>query len=191
MAEEEKIRQGLSPAEARRMARVDLGGMTQLRESGREARGLPWLGTSWLDVKLGARMLRKSWGLTLVAGMAMTVVIGIAVVAFDILGTFGERRLPLDEGERVVAIQTWDPSGRDARGTAWRDFDRWRNELASLETVGAFRMIEHNLFVGDGPPKPVAVAQMSASGFELARVPPLLGRRFVEEDELDGTGPVV
>jgi len=191
MAEEEKIRQGLSPTEARRVARVELGGVTQLRESGREARGLPWLGTSWLDVKLGLRMLRKSWGLTLVAGMAMTVVIGIAIVAFDILGTFGEKSLPLDEGERVVAIQTWDAAGRDARGTAWRDFDRWRKELESLETVGAFRLIEHNLFVGDGPPKPVAVAQMTASGFDLARVPPVLGRRLLEEDELEGSHPVV
>ena len=82
MAEEEKIRQGMAPAEARRRARVELGGLTQLREAGREARGLPWLNTFWLDAKLGLRMLRKSWGLTLVGGLAMTVAIGIGAVVF-------------------------------------------------------------------------------------------------------------
>ncbi len=149
MAEEEKIRQGMSRTEARRMARVELGGLTQLREAGREARGLPWIPASWLDVKLGLRMLRKSWGLTLVAGMAMAVVIGIAVVFFVVLTAFGGSRLPLDEGDRVVAIQTWDGAAQDSRGTSWLDLERWRDELESVEDVGAFRMVDRNLLIGE------------------------------------------
>ncbi len=82
MAEDDNMRRGMTLEQARRAARVELGALTQLRESGREARGLPWLGTFWLDVKLGLRMLRKSWGLTLVGGLSMTVVIGIALLAF-------------------------------------------------------------------------------------------------------------
>ena len=78
MAEEDNIRRGMTPEEARRAARVELGGLTQLREAGREARGLPWLDTFALDIKLGFRMLRKSWGLTLVGGFAMTIAIAIA-----------------------------------------------------------------------------------------------------------------
>ena len=69
MAEEDKIRQGMTRTQARRAARVELGGLTQLREASREARGIPWIGGFWLDVKLGLRMLRKSWGLTLVGGL--------------------------------------------------------------------------------------------------------------------------
>ena len=49
IAEEEKVRRGLSPEEARRQARLELGGVTQLREAARAARGLPWLETFWLD----------------------------------------------------------------------------------------------------------------------------------------------
>ena len=186
MAEEDKVRQGMTRAEARRTARVELGGVAQLREASREARGLPWLGTSWLDVKLGLRMLRKSWGLTLVAGMAMTVVIGIAAIFFDVVNTFAGTTLPLDDGDRVVGIQTRDAVARSVRGTSMRDFERWRNELRSVEDVGAFRMIERNLFTTDGPAEPVSIAEMTASGFRLARVPPLLGRHFVDEDEHDG-----
>ena len=77
MAEEDKVRRGLSPEQARREARLELGGVAQLREAAREARGLPWLETFWLDGKLGLRMLRKSWGLTLVGGLAMAVTIGL------------------------------------------------------------------------------------------------------------------
>ena len=71
MAEEDKVRRGMSPEEARREARLDLGGAAQLREAARAARGLPWLETFWLDARLGLRMLRRFWGLTLVGGLAM------------------------------------------------------------------------------------------------------------------------
>ena len=53
MAEEDKVRGGLSPEQARREARLELGGVAQLREAARAARGLPWLETFWLDSKLG------------------------------------------------------------------------------------------------------------------------------------------
>jgi hypothetical protein len=68
MAEEDGRRRGLTVEEARRAARVQLGGITQLRESWRAAWGLPWLDGFALDAKLGLRMLRRSWGLTLAGG---------------------------------------------------------------------------------------------------------------------------
>src|SRR5688572_27854416 len=108
MAEEEKVRRGMSPDEARRQARLELGGVTQVREAARAARGLPWLETFWLDGKLGLRMLRRSWGLTVVGGLAMAITIGLGASIFTIRDTFAGMRLPLDEGDRVVAIQPFD-----------------------------------------------------------------------------------
>src|SRR5882672_4254308 len=96
MAVEDKIRRGMTPEEARRAARVELGGLTQLREAGRAVRGLPWLETFGLDVRLGLRMLRKSWGLTLIGGLAMAVAIGIGATAITVLNTFKGNTLPLD-----------------------------------------------------------------------------------------------
>src|SRR5918992_534548 len=88
MAEEEGRRRGLTVEEARRAARVELGGVTQLRESWRAAWGLSWLDGFALDAKLGLRMLRRSWGLTLAGGLAMTIVITIAAVVFVFLDEF-------------------------------------------------------------------------------------------------------
>ena len=108
MAVEDKIRRGMSPEQARRTAHVELGGLAQLREAARAARGLPWLNGFWLDLKLGLRMLRKSWGLTLVGGFAMAVTIGLGASVFTIWNALTGTTLPLDEGDRIVAIQRFD-----------------------------------------------------------------------------------
>jgi hypothetical protein len=92
IAEDDKVRSGMTRAEARRVARMELGGVAQLREAGRAARGLPRLDTFWLDVKLGGRMLRKTWGLTLIGGLALTTAISIAVGLFNIYQTITGRR---------------------------------------------------------------------------------------------------
>ncbi|MCH9648778.1 MAG: ABC transporter permease [Deltaproteobacteria bacterium] len=200
MAEEEKVRQGMTPEQARRSARLDLGGLTQLQEAGREARGLPWLDTFWLDIKLGIRKLRQSWGLTLVGGLAMTIAIAIGVVVFMVFELAYGGSLPLDEGDRIVAIQTWNERAQRLHDTALQDLERWRTTVQSLQDIGAFHTIERNLVIGNGPfssvsrsrlAEPVSLAQMTASGFRLARTSPLLGRTLSATDEIPGAAPVV
>lgn len=192
MAEEEGLRRGLTPEEARRAARVQLGGITQLRESRRAAWGLPWLDGFALDARLGLRMLRRSWGLTLAGGLAMTIVITIAAVAFVFLDEFmGRTAPPLDEGERVVALQTWDAEAHRRSETFRRDLERWRAALQSVEDLGGFQTIERRVIVEGRPAEWVRIAEISASGFRLARVPPLLGRWIDDADEHAAASPVV
>src|SRR6185295_10191998 len=192
MAEEDGRRRGLTIEEARRAARVQLGGSTQLRESWRAAWGLPWLDGFALDAKLGLRMLRRSWGLTLAAGLAMTIVITIAAVVFVFLDEFmGRTTPPLDEGERVVALQSWDVEAHRRRETPRRDLERWSATLQSMQDLGGFQTIERRLIVDGRPAEWVRVAEMTASGFRLARVAPLLGRWIAEADERAAAPPVV
>jgi putative ABC transport system permease protein len=196
MAEEDGRRRGLTVEEARRAARVQLGGITQLRESWRASRGLPWglpwLGGFALDAKLGLRLLRRSWGLTLAGGLAMTVVITIAAVVFVFLDEFmGRTAPPLDDGERVVALQSWDAEAHRRRDVSRRDLERWGATLQSVEDLGGFETIERRLIVDGRPAEWVRVAEITASGFRLARVPPLLGRWIAEADEHIAAAPVV
>ena len=191
MAEEDKVRRGMSPEQARREARLDLGGAAQLREAARAARGLPWLETFWLDARLGLRMLRRFWGLTLVGGLAMAVTIGLGAAIFTIWATFAATSLPLDEGDRVVAIQPFDKAAqRIHRETPLPDFRRWRETLRSVEQVSAMRPIDPAVITREGGIGSVHAAEMTASGFQLARVQPLLGRPLMEEDEREGADPV-
>jgi hypothetical protein len=55
------------------------------------------------------------------------------------------------------------------------DFMIWRQELESVEELGAYRTLERLLSVGGANPEPVTVAEISASAFQLVRVPPILG----------------
>ena len=191
LAEDELRRKGHRASDAARLARAAAGGRVQALEALREQRGLPWLDSSWLDLKLGLRLLHRSWGLTLVGGLAMSVAIGIAAVVFTAFDVLMWSPLPLDEGDRVVAIQVWDREAGRRRDTTWQDVERWRASLRSVGDVGAFQTIRRNVITADGSVELVTVAEISASGFRIARVPPLIGRVIEDADLAPGAAPVI
>lgn len=55
------IAQGYDPAEARRQARLGLGGPEQVKEQCRDARGTRWVEDLWQDLRYAARAGKKSW----------------------------------------------------------------------------------------------------------------------------------
>lgn len=191
LAEDELRRQGHAPAEAARLARAAAGGRVQAIEALREQRGLPWLSSSWLDVRLGVRLLARNWGLTLVGGLAMTLAIGIAAVVFAAFDTLMWSPLPLDEGDRVIAIQVWDREAGRRRDTTWQDLERWRDSLQLVGDVGAFQAVQRNIIASDGSVELATVAEISAEGFRVARVSPLIGRPIADADAAPGAAPVV
>ena len=77
LAEDDLRRQGLSPSQAAQEARRRYGRPTQTMEALRDQSAFPQWSAFWLDVKLGIRMLRKHWGLTLVGGFVMTLAITV------------------------------------------------------------------------------------------------------------------
>ena len=191
LAEDDLRRKGHAPGDAARLARAAAGGRIQALEVLREQRGLPWLASSWLDLRLGLRLLVRNWGLTLVGGMATTLAIAIAAVVFAAFDTILWSPLPLDEGERVVAIQVWDREAGRRRDTTWQDLERWRASLQSIGDVGAFQAARRNIITPDGSVELAAVAEISAAGFRVARVPPLIGRPIADADAEPGAAPVV
>ena len=190
-AEDELRRQGYAPNEAARLARAAAGGRIQALEALRDQRGLPWLTSSWLDIKLALRLLVRNWGLTLAGGLAMSVAIGIAAVVFAAFDVVMWSPLPLDEGDRVVAIQVWDREAGRRRDTTWQDVERWRGSLQSVDDVGAFQTIRRNVITAEGSVELAAVGEISAAGFRIARVPPLIGRVIVDADLAPGAAPVI
>jgi putative ABC transport system permease protein len=191
LAEDELRRQGHAPTDAARRARAAAGGRIQALEAMRDQRGLPWLSSSWLDMKLGLRLLVRNWGLTLVGGLAMSVAIGIAAVVFTAFDVIMWSSLPLEEGDRIVAIQVWDREASERRDAGWQDFERWRGGLQSVEEVGAFQAIRRNVIAADGSVELVSVAEISAAGFRVARVPAQIGRGIDDADVAPGATPVI
>ncbi|MET0397654.1 MAG: ABC transporter permease, partial [Longimicrobiaceae bacterium] len=182
---------GLDPREARRRAAVAFGGVERYREEVRDARGLAWVSGLSLDFRLGGRMLARYPGLTLVGGLAIAFAIAVGAATFEVVTQLAHPSLPLDEGGRVVGIRVWDAAANRAERRLLHDFAAWRGELRTVEQLGAFRQVERNLATGDGLTEPVAVAEVSASAFRVARVAPLLGRALTDADERPGAPPVV
>ena len=182
---------GLGRAEARRRALIAFGGVEKHKEALREGRGAAWLGGLKLDLKLGLRMMAKYPGLTLVGVVGMAVAVAIGSVSFGMVYTIFEPTVPLDEGNRVVAIQNLNTRRvGEGRRTHLHDLADWREALRAVETLGAYRTTDRNLITPGARPEAVRVAEMTASGFRIARVAPLLGRYFNDDDEREGAPPV-
>ena len=146
---------------------------------------------SWLDFKLGFRMLVKYPGLTLVGGIAIAFAIATGAGAFEFVTQVVHPTLPLDDGDRIVGLRLWNTTSSSVEARTLHDFVTWREELESVEDLGAFRTLERNLIIEGGRAAPIQVAEISASAFRLARIPPLLGRALVEADERIGAPAVV
>ena len=149
-----------------------------------------WLGGVALDLKLGGRMLAKYPGLTLVGGLAMAFAICVGTVISQVLALFFAPTLPLPAGDRIVQIRNWDVAAHEPEPRALYDFLVWRGTLKSVTELGAWRDVTRNLVVAGGDARPVAVAQMTASGFRVAASTPLLGRVLLAGDEQPGAPPV-
>jgi putative ABC transport system permease protein len=183
--------QGCDPLEARRRASVAFGGLEKYKGAGRDVRGFQWIDSISLDARLGVRMMVKHRGLTLAGGFAMAVAIAIGAMSFEIFSEVLDPALPVEDGQRVVALRyaTDTPGGAERR--VLRDFAAWRTELTTIEQLGAFRTVQHNLVTAHSLPEPVRVAEINASGFTVARTPPLLGRYLLPADEQQNAAPVV
>jgi putative ABC transport system permease protein len=182
---------GLNPEEARRQAFVRFGGVEKYKERGREARGLYWLDGLSLDARLSVRMLVKHRWLTLVGGVAMTVAIAIGATAFEVINDLLDPTLPFPQGDRVVAVKYVAAKTGGAEHHVLHAFSAWRDHLTTLEQLGAFRTAQHNFVAPDAPPEPIKVAEITASAFDVALTPPLLGRYLLRSDEQATAAPVV
>ena len=147
-------------------------------------------GMSTLDFKLGLRMLIRYPGLTALGGLALAFAIFVGAGMFEFLAQVAYPRVPLPDGDRIVGIRLWDTYDSDGESRVAWDFVRWQDEVRSLEHLGAYATVVRNLVTEDGPGTPIQMAEISASAFAMARVPPRLGRWLQEEDQQPTAEPV-
>jgi predicted permease len=145
---------------------------------------------SWPDIKLSLRLLIRNPGLTIVSTVGITVGIAIAAGMFGYVHSNFDPALPLDEGDRIVALENWDVATNNENRRSLHDFVTWRDGMTSVVEINAFRETSETMRLGDFLPETVRIAAMSAGGFHVARVPPLVGRVFTPDDEREAAPPV-
>ena len=188
---EEKIEAGISPAEARRQALAECGGLEQVKQAVRDRRGSTAVESVAQDIRYGLRQLRRNPAysstaiLTLALGMGATTAIFSAVYALLL------RPLPYPGADRLVFIYQHLKDG-DMDAMLNQDFFAAQSALKSFEPVAGYLGPGDENLTGAGAPVRVSAALVTANFFSTLRVVPALGRNFLgSEDHMGGPGVVI
>jgi hypothetical protein len=100
---------------------------------------------SWLDWKLGARLLLKYPALTIIGGLSLAAVIAIGAVGIEVADELLYKRLPFEEGGRVVRLETQDTAASRVEPRVLHDFAIWRRSLKTVTELGAARVSQRNV----------------------------------------------
>ena len=188
---DENIRRGMSPEEARRAARIKLGGVTQLKETNRELRSLPVIETFLQDARYAIRMLRKNPGFTAVAVLTLALGIGANTAIFSVVYAVLLKPLPYANPNQLVsAFQANIQEGVPEDGTSYPNFEEWRAQnhvFSDLSTINFHQLT----LTGSGEPSVVNTCVVTPQHFALLDVKPLQGRIFYPDDGKQGAPPVV
>jgi predicted permease len=160
---DEHVRAGMSQADARRAAHLDMGGVTQVAEAVRDVRPYAWLGRIAQDARYALRMLWHAPAFTLAAVATLAIGIAANTAMFTVVDAVLLRTLPVHDPSQLIAIGIPTAVGGHTTGGA-------RGDLLSVPLYRDLR--DHNRFVTD----------LAATG--------TAGRLYVRADHGDYEHPV-
>jgi putative ABC transport system permease protein len=189
MMTEENIRAGMQPKDALRAARVELGGIDQVKEQVREQRAGNWLRSVLSDCRYGLRQLRKNPGATAVMVFTLALAIGATTAIFSVVYGVLLRPLPYTDAHRIMAVFEVSSEGHWVH-LADPNFDDFRDQNRSFQTIAKYN---DNVVSVSGASQPMrtTVAAVSPDFLKVFGVQPILGRDFTASDAKKGAGPAV
>lgn len=188
----ENIRSGLSPAEARRQARLKFGGVEAIKQDYRTGRGLQFIETFLQDARHAIRSLCRTAGLTAFVVITLASGIGMTSATFSMVDALIFRPYPVPRASEVVTLAstTHDNSFEDF---SYREYLDIRDKTKSYDGVIAYAEMQAVGFSAEPGVTPRIKGGMMVSGnfFQVLGVVPQLGRGFrVDEDQVQGRDAV-
>ena len=184
---DENLRAGMSPQEAERTARMELGGAEQVKQQVREQR----LGDSlhsWVsDCRFGARQLYKNPGFTLTVVLTLALSVGANTAIFSLVNALLLKSLPYAHPERMGTIYAHVTGPRGSNDAlSGIDGERWEllrdNAPALISAVSSGGASGVNLKAGPRV-QYVRNTRVSAHYFDVLALQPVLGRNFSEDED--------
>jgi len=185
----ENIRAGLPPREARRAARIELGGIEQVKEQVREGRLGNWLHSVLSDCRYGLRQLRKNPGATAVMVFTLALAIGAATAIFSVVYGVLLRPLPYTDASRIMAVFEINSNGGWSH-LADPNFDDFRDQNRSFRSIAKYNYGVVSVS-GASQPTRTMVATVSPDFLKVFGIQPILGRDFIASDAKKGAGRTV
>jgi putative ABC transport system permease protein len=190
LLEDEHVRRGLDRADARRAARLDLGGLDQTKELVRDRRGFRPLEAMVQDVRYAIRLLVKAPGFTAAAITTLALGIGANAAIFSLVDAVMLRPVPYPDPARLVSIwEVMQPSGTRSV-VAPANYVDYVARSRSFAALAAFQSAGRNL-TGAGDPERLLAEEVTASYFQTFGVLPEIGRPFTPDENRDGQDGVV
>jgi predicted permease len=194
------IGEGLSPVQASRQARLELGPVAAHKDAVRNPLGLRWLDDLWCDLRYAARILRKSPGFTAIAVGSLALAIGANTTIFSIANTMLYERLGVPHPEQLqlftltgdnnVAIHSsWGdwiplPGGRiHSDSFTYPIYQQLKKDNRVLRDIFAFKDIGRANVTIDGEAQAVQLELVSGNFYEQMQVAPSLGRAILPADD--------
>ena len=177
---QEKIRQGMDSQEARRQARIELGGVEQIKGQVREVRAGALIQDLWQDLRYGARMLGRSPGFTLVAMLSLALVIGANSTIFSVLNPILFYSLPYDDADRLVVLSEIKiDQPNQQRAPTELTYSEWSRQARSFEQMARVTPYPQGPTISArGQAETGFYNRVSPTFFPLLGVEPQLGRIF-------------
>src|SRR5712691_2179414 len=182
----ENIRAGMPPKEAERAARIELGGIEQVKEQVREERVGNWLHSVLSDYRYGLRQLRKNPGATAVMVFTLALGIGAATAIFSVVYGVLLRPLPYTDASRIMAVFEINSNGGWSH-LADPNFDDFRDQNRSFRSIAKYNYGVVSVS-GASQPTRTMVATVSPEFLRVFGVQPILGRDFAVSDAKKGAG---
>jgi putative ABC transport system permease protein len=179
------LKSGMPQEEAYRRARLAFGGLDQVKEQCRDARGIRHLESLVQDVRYGFRMLRKSPAFTAVTLLTLAVGIGANTAIFSAVNALLLNPYRFPESHRVVRVEARHISGKN-QGAGYRDFLDWRqqndvfDEMAIVPWTGTYTL------TGQGEPQRIVGGWTTHGFLRVLGIHPVMGRFFTEEEDRPG-----
>lgn len=197
-----KTRTGIPESEARRLTRLEFGGIEQIKEDCRESRGTVWVESIWKDIRYGVRQLSRSPGFTITAVLTLALGIGATTAIFTLIEGVLERSLPVADpsglyrvGDRGTCCY-WDGFENDNGDFDLFPYDLYLDlkqsspefeQLAALEAGGASQPVRW----GSSPALPLRSEYVSGNYFTTLGVGTYAGRPLTGNDDKAGAAPVL
>jgi putative ABC transport system permease protein len=146
------------------------------------------------DVRYAVRMLFKSPAFAIVAIIALGLGIGANTAIFSVVNAVLLRPLPYPHSEQLVLLRErlLGPSGFESGSVSYMNYLDWRAAQKSFTDLALARTEGVSLSASDGtsPPEAARAGRVTANYLSILQVPPLIGRNFVESDDVPGAAKV-
>lgn len=176
---------GATRDEALRVARLQFGGLEQVKEDCRDARGTRWVEDLGADLRYAWRGLRKSPGFALVAVASLALGIGANTAVFSVLDYLMLRLLPGVEAPRELSALARNGDKELDYRFSWPLYEKMRARMPAGTSAAAMTpMTTLNLSAAGAASETVRGQLVSGEYFQLFGVKPAAGRVFGPEDNL-------